>query len=70
MRYDLIHSAVFVSIVLIVMLCEYLIKNWTSSRFAVGLFVHALYPSIRAARILTPDQQERKEMYCTLYKRS
>ena len=35
-----IHCAVFVLIKLFVMLCEYLIKNWLSSWFAVGLLVH------------------------------
>ena len=55
MKYDLIHCAVFVSNELFVMLCEYLIKNWMSSWFAVSLFVHTLYRSIRAARILTVD---------------
>ena len=38
MNYDLIQFAVFVWIQLSAMLYEYLIKNWMSSRFAVGLF--------------------------------
>ena len=42
MKYDLFHFAVFVWIELFVMLCEYLIKNWLSSRFAVGLLVDPL----------------------------
>ena len=42
MKYDLIHCAVFVFIKLFVMLCEYLIKNWMNSRFAVGLLVDPL----------------------------
>ena len=42
MNYDLIQFSVFVWIQLFVMLYEYLIKNWLSSRFAVGLLVDPL----------------------------
>ena len=55
MKYDLIHICAFVLIKFFVMLCEYLIKNWMSSWFAVSLFVHTLYRSIRATRIRTVD---------------
>ena len=46
MIYDLIQCTVFVLIEFFVMLCEYLIKKWMSSQFAVGLSVYTLYHSI------------------------